>query len=424
MSGEIHDSSGGMAEEEKSRTVGRDSERLSDETIELFRDIEAMLSYYKVSENQQFFDQMNQAITERDRDNYILQLQSLAGTDISSDAYIPFNRETLHRHMLEVIDRLRLLPEFPWGVMQIYKILDESEEATSKSHGPLFAKKINEDVDYDTQNLFFNHVMKKIRSNTALTSADIKFIYHDALSDFVFDERLFPVIDVVRQQRKKHLKVDAAITMECRIDEVAMSGSEINDRTKVYIGPLFLGGMPLVPDILKKLSNVPDVFLDFPKKMLRRGSMFIGGKDQKMLENEIRANDGDILPEAEDLMDSHEFIVSQREKTVKVIRLSVASLGFTGGASTIDIYERAISLGLSLCPAEMGPYLRINDPGNGSGNHYYVAMEPILNIDQEPSIFSIKNNSDGQKSLGATWAEDDHLWGTQAEFVFVQPDYD
>ena len=50
---------------------------------------------------------------------------------------------------------------------------------------------------------------------------------------------------------------------------------------------------------------------------------------------------------------------SQEEIDLDLVVLSVADLGFKDGARYADICAKAVELGLELCPAEVGPALRL-----------------------------------------------------------------
>src|SRR3954454_4221190 len=57
--------------------------------------------------------------------------------------------------------------------------------------------------------------------------------------------------------------------------------------------------------------------------------------------------------------------------------VSVGELGFKDGGTYADICKRALEQGLKLCPAEVGPQLRLQYADQPSGECLYIAMEPI-----------------------------------------------
>ena len=61
--------------------------------------------------------------------------------------------------------------------------------------------------------------------------------------------------------------------------------------------------------------------------------------------------------------------------------LSVKELGFNDGAYYKDICTKALELGLELCPAEVGPALRLVYKDQSRGEWLRIAMEAITGSD-------------------------------------------
>ena len=78
-------------------------------------------------------------------------------------------------------------------------------------------------------------------------------------------------------------------------------------------------------------------------------------------------------------------------------------LGFPNGATLKEIYAKAKDLGLELCPAEVGPLLRLNYPDQPNGEYLRIAMETI-------------NDSDGRASSDAL-----HFWRARARRGLGRP---
>ena len=95
---------------------------------------------------------------------------------------------------------------------------------------------------------------------------------------------------------------------------------------------------------------------------------------------------------------SPDFIVSNTRTQVTLVNISVADLGFKGGASYPDIYKRAQELGLQLAPAEVGPQLRLQylEPSYAEVD-MYIGISPIFmkykdgRVDEVPRVFDVKN---------------------------------
>lgn len=109
--------------------------------------------------------------------------------------------------------------------------------------------------------------------------------------------------------------------------------------------------------------------------------------------------------------------VSQTPIEVDLVRLTVAELGFQNGARRDAIYARAIELGLELCPAEVGPALRLvyQEPA-----YTVVGMEPITDSDDGLGVFRVNTDSD-DRWLRSDYGKPDHFWCGNRQWVFVRP---
>ena len=114
------------------------------------------------------------------------------------------------------------------------------------------------------------------------------------------------------------------------------------------------------------------------------------------------------------------FTASDTETEVDLANVSVAELGFKEGARRKDIYERAISLGLELCPNEVGPQLRLQYKDQPSGEWLRIAMEPISDSDGYLGIFEVERGDDDLWLYGND-GDSDAFWHDRSRFVFVRP---
>lgn len=95
--------------------------------------------------------------------------------------------------------------------------------------------------------------------------------------------------------------------------------------------------------------------------------------------------------------DSPEFTVVAKETTIELINVSAQELGLKHASLRRDIYKRARELGLNLCPAEVGPQLRLQYGNQPFGETLSIAMEPVGSEDST-SIFELGHGGlgDGQ----------------------------
>ncbi|MER2295758.1 MAG: hypothetical protein ABS913_10645 [Desemzia incerta] len=122
--------------------------------------------------------------------------------------------------------------------------------------------------------------------------------------------------------------------------------------------------------------------------------------------------------------------VSKEVYLLKTIELTVGDLGFIEGAVLPDIYARSIENGLSLCPVETGPYLRLaylDQPEGYTGKPVYerqapygsitIASEKIDKEEDFPQGFYIRK-IEGNLWLRGYVADDLHIWNPNDRFLF------
>ncbi|MDO8505334.1 MAG: hypothetical protein Q7S48_02035 [bacterium] len=110
-------------------------------------------------------------------------------------------------------------------------------------------------------------------------------------------------------------------------------------------------------------------------------------------------------------------LLATKVETVDLIMVTVDRLGFPNGATTEEIYARARKLGLKLCPAEVGPALRLAYPDQPENEWLEIAMEPIAGPNGHPSAFLVEHNAGGLW-LYSSWAGTDGRWYPERKFVF------
>ncbi|KKS21048.1 MAG: hypothetical protein UU77_C0009G0010 [candidate division WWE3 bacterium GW2011_GWC1_41_7] len=99
--------------------------------------------------------------------------------------------------------------------------------------------------------------------------------------------------------------------------------------------------------------------------------------------------------------------------------LSVEELGiFAKVTTTKRVYTVAKKLGLSLCPEEVGPQLRIEYKDQPDGETLFIAMEPVLISSGYEKMFDVKCQG-GKKWLGFTSGSSNYTWRPFDRFVFV-----
>lgn len=105
--------------------------------------------------------------------------------------------------------------------------------------------------------------------------------------------------------------------------------------------------------------------------------------------------------------------------TLDLVLVTVSDLGFPEGAKRSDIYEKALTLGLHLCPAEVGPQLRLQYPDQPMDEWMVIAMEPIVVSDGDPGVFRVARDSDG-RWLYSNVGDPGRVWGSDRRWVFCR----
>jgi len=109
---------------------------------------------------------------------------------------------------------------------------------------------------------------------------------------------------------------------------------------------------------------------------------------------------------------------AQEDAEVDLVAPSVKELGFDDGAYHKDICTKALELGLELCPAEVGPALRLVYKDQSRGEWLRIAMKPITGSDGDRFIFAVHVN-DGLW-LDGDYGHPEFFWEADGRFVFLR----
>lgn len=145
----------------------------------------------------------------------------------------------------------------------------------------------------------------------------------------------------------------------------------------------------------------------------------IGNKSAEQYRREIKASGAEIGSYANELLSK--MPVSDKVQSLNLVKISVKDLGFTETTSLKDIYKRAKEQGLDLCPAEVGPALRLAYLDQPEGEYLWIGMEPIAGSDGDLSVFCVGRDGGG-RWLGDSIGNPGDLWDPEGEFVFRKSD--
>ncbi len=251
-------------------------------------------------------------------------------------------------------------------------------------------------------------IEKKTQSGQELSKNELFFLYEIDSPIEGFGYQRDPRIKEIRESRK--IEKDVPIVFECDPSEIAYGMKEIAEKTKAYIGEWNM-------EIFQKIRNYPNIkylFESFPDKKIFMQNLETDpdinspkSAEEAMERKNIYRSDW-----GKDILYKTEF--SQEKQNYDLVRFTVSQLGFPSGATTQEIYDKAEKLGLELCPAEVGPHLRLQYPGK---EWMLIAMKQISGRYDCPDVFNLR--TDGvQLGLHGSPAEPENGWDADFELVF------
>lgn len=109
--------------------------------------------------------------------------------------------------------------------------------------------------------------------------------------------------------------------------------------------------------------------------------------------------------------------VAPEPTEVEIVVATVAELGFLSGATRQQIYDKALSLGLELLPAEVGPQMRLQYQNQPNEEWILIGMEPISASDGDLHVFFVARNGD-DRWLNANYDNPASVWDAGNRWAF------
>jgi hypothetical protein len=153
-----------------------------------------------------------------------------------------------------------------------------------------------------------------------------------------------------------------------------------------------------------------------PEGAIRLPDLTIGGKTHRELERALDSGGFRVSFLARDLLRSSYFTTLSNPQTISLVRVNVSDLGLTEPL-TRQIYAKAKSFGLELCPAEVGPQLRLEYKNQPLGDRFCIGMNQIHDSNGDMGIFELNRTTSGLQ-LVSRWARSGRLWYPESDFVF------
>jgi len=213
-------------------------------------------------------------------------------------------------------------------------------------------------------------VESKTKKGEKLTRDDLTFLYEINAPIEGFGYQKDPRINELREGRDT--EEDMLIVFDYTPEDIAHSASEITENTKAYVGKLELGIFQKLPENLKHMyTKFPEGRVKF--RNIELGTGITDGQD---FIDTMQAQ-GIHIEYATQLLQNDDFKVVGEHRRADLVEVSVRDLGFNGTTRYDKIVERAKELGLEVCPAEVGPQLRLQYTDQPFGEYLIVAMNAI-----------------------------------------------
>jgi hypothetical protein len=124
---------------------------------------------------------------------------------------------------------------------------------------------------------------------------------------------------------------------------------------------------------------------------------------------------------ADEILGRPAFPYARTKTGVELAVLSAADLGAESDQPSLaEVYQRARQAGLELCPAEVGPQLRLDYRNQPLGEALDIAMEPVATYGGEPTILTLANWGTGLLFIGRDGRPESTVF-RKSRFVFALP---
>ncbi len=254
-------------------------------------------------------------------------------------------------------------------------------------------------------------IERKTKEKEGLTREDLEFLYEMNSSIDGFGYQKDPRIQEIRKGR--NLKEDFPILFDCAPDQIALKKEEITEQTRAYIGEWTPEVMQLLP------KETKHIYEEFPNKkvLYRTIENNPSISDAKTAIQALEGKGNVVGNYAKQMLVNVPF--SGEQKQFDLVSFSVKALGFPGGATRAEIYQKAQELGLELCPAEVGPHLRLQYVDQPNDDYLVIGMEPVAGGDGSPGLFSVFRGGSGPW-LGSGGGRAGSRWVSDDRFVFLR----
>lgn len=153
-------------------------------------------------------------------------------------------------------------------------------------------------------------------------------------------------------------------------------------------------------------------------KLIKQVTVTIGGVSKGSLLKRLTDGGYSVSDWARDIIGKPAFTTLPKPIEIELGWITVRDLGFTKEPTTDELFTRIKEVG-DLCPAEVGPHLRLVDSDQQRGTWYWVAMETITDSHGDPLVFSVRRSGGGERWLDAYYANPHVPWYLGSAIVLV-----
>jgi hypothetical protein len=148
-------------------------------------------------------------------------------------------------------------------------------------------------------------------------------------------------------------------------------------------------------------------------------------RDLESLKLALKFHGCEVSFRANGMLGKPAFTLATEPTEVDLVVRSPSEFGFGSKATYAQIRAKAVELGYELCPAEVGPALRMVYTNQPIDRTLHIAMEAIAGSDGRDRIFALvhDHDDDGRCEQWLDWAlgSSDCVRYPYSRFVFVLP---
>ena len=162
----------------------------------------------------------------------------------------------------------------------------------------------------------------------------------------------------------------------------------------------------------------------------------VGGVTRARLLADLSRHEIALNEAASALLADDRLQISAARREIEIVETSVLGLGFAVGATFAQLTERALQLGLQLCPLELAPFLRLQlldqpeaavqaapTENRAPPGSLTIASAPLDDTYDTPNGFYLRK-IDGVSWLRGYRCDAEHVWSPEDRLVYARDPQD